>query len=260
MFYDTSMFRQKKCIFCILLFSVLLFSCGLKSKHDGDKQSEKILTADVLVILGEAFYEQDNILKYIIKMYTPQSVSDHIHILSYADMTAHSKQARTKVIKEYVDEHTTDYIISMGLPEGAGRWMLAVTEKYPDIISIALLPEEEVLPVQVSSAIVVQRADALDEESSDLSGRVDDNRILLLAGLLAAENCVQMPEKEPREQLNIGINTAYRAIFGNEISESKNTYTLLPYIDPDSNIPAYNHFILFEKHPMEEKSVEQEPS
>ncbi len=260
MFYDAPMFYRKRIvIFCSFLCLIFLFGCGAKSNADVEKKPEKkILKQDVLLILGKGFYEQEDLLKYIKQMYNPESVAAHIHILSYADMTARSKQARTKVIKEYVDEHNTDYIISMGLPEGSGRWMLAVKEKNPDVIIVTLLPEESALQVQVSSAIVVQRADALDEESSDLSGIVDDNKMLLLAGLLAAENCEQMPEKEPRDQLSIGINTAYREIFGSDISESKNTYTLLPYIDPDCNIAAYNHFILFKKN-TETAVQEQEP-
>ncbi|UZW07355.1 hypothetical protein OSA53_05170, partial [Treponema pallidum] len=76
-------------------------------------------------------------------------------VVEYGDLTRLSALPRMKVVLEAVHEMRPDAVVSLGLPVGGGKYLLAVKRERAQTLIVSLLPEEEVLPMQAGSDILV---------------------------------------------------------------------------------------------------------
>ncbi|MGP1454254.1 MAG: hypothetical protein ACTTJ7_00600 [Treponema sp.] len=236
-------------IILVVITTLCCISCTPKNAHqqaDETADSRKpALTRGTLFILGKDFYTQKDIFRYIYALYAEESRQSHIHLLPYSDVTAKTQEMRTKILTDYLDDHpdiTT--IISIGLPEGYARSLIAVKEKNPFLLIITLLPIENHLLLEACSNIVIESSFTDAVETLDWNSDEHDSHILLFTALVTAEHWYHLPDKNPMEHFLQGIHTAKEMLQAYDQNITVPVYTLIPFYDPEFNIPSYTHFNL----------------
>ena len=109
--------------FIILIAAIIAFavSCGEKSGSYGQSHQKKELNHRLLFVLGKDFYQYSDLFTYLSKIYDSESLKANLHILSYSDMTAKTKQPRLSMITERLAAQPVEALISIGIPEGGAR-------------------------------------------------------------------------------------------------------------------------------------------
>ncbi len=231
---------------------VLAASSCLKNSHDavsgnGALRQKKELTRRLLFVLGKDFYRYSDLFTYLSEIYDTESLKSNLHILSYSDMTAKTKQPRLALIAERLAAHPIDALISIGIPEGGAKVLRSVKETYPDLHIFSLLPVEDILPLEAYSNTVV------DFELPDSFANADravhipshDVQTLVLCTIIAAEQIGELSEQEPFPRFARAVATASALLKEHGIAAWGGTpYMLQPYKDPELNIRSYNYLIL----------------
>ena len=204
------------------------------------------LTYRILLVLGKDFEQDTRILNLVQALYTEESIRENIRLLSYAEMTAKTKQPRLSMITEALAAQPADVLISAGIPEGGGRILIAAKETYPQLHIISLLPVEEILPLEACSTIVAdfQLHDSpadLDKETVITS---NDLQMLVLAAVVTGQQRYEFPEQSPFERFSRALSTAAAHLRECKEGYPETAYQIKPYTDPELNIQSYNCFIL----------------
>lgn len=233
----------------VALFALYCVSCAPKNRpqhaDETDTSSKPALTRGTLFILGKDFYTQKDIFQHINAIYTEESRQSYIHILPYSDVTAKTQEMRTKALTDYLETHPAiTTIISIGLPEGYARSLIAVKEKIPFLLIITLLPIENHLLLEACSNIVIESGFTDAVETLDWNSGEHDAHLLLFTALVTAEHWYRLSDTNPMEHFLMGIHAAQQMLQAHDPNITIPAYTLIPFYDPEFNIPSYTHFNL----------------
>lgn len=252
---------MKKYIYFILIIVVLLLvsSCSKEKNsetEDRENSGKKELHDKVLLILGEDYENRSGIPEYLERVYTVESVAKNLHIFKYSEFFANTKRARLKAVVERIDEILPSVVISLGIPEGAGKYLFQAAEKYPLMAILSLLPMEEVLLLEAVSDIVVdfELPDILLNQESDFKISDDDVSILILASVFCGEDINSAHKKIdvfPIEEFRRSFYKAEKIFYG----ESKN-YSIKPYSDPETGISSYKYLVIYEQENKKSENAE----
>jgi hypothetical protein len=236
-------------LFCILSF---FLSCQ-KTKQELDSNEKKIeevslrdLNMKVLVILGQDYYKKSNILECLNTEYSTSSIKENVNVLSY-DSLEMKDFLRLKLIIEKIEEIAPNVVISLGLPEGAGKYLLQAVNNDKNMIVISAFPMEEILKLEAASDIVFdfELPDVLLNQEHDFYITDSEVSLVLLSSFLASERI----KKHGKNSSILPIEDAKEAFKEAEQKmEDKmgfNIYTLKPYIDSDIGMASYNYIIIY---------------
>ena len=235
-----------------LIISIIVFiagaaACGGTSSSRKQSHQKKELSHPLLFVLGKDFYQYSDLFTYLSNIYTVESLKANLHILSYSDMTAKTKQPRLSMITERLAAHPVEALISIGIPEGGARILRIAKEKYPDLHIFSLLPVEEILPLEAYSDVVVdfELPDSFAKADREVNISAHDVQTLLLCAVTAVEQINELPEQEPFPRFARAVATTVDILKEQGIAAWGGTpYTLHPYKDPELNIRSYNYLIL----------------
>ena len=235
-----------------LIISIIVFiagaaACGGTSSSRKQSHQKKELSHPLLFVLGKDFYQYSDLFTYLSNIYTVESLKANLHILSYSDMTAKTKQPRLSMITERLASQPVEALISIGIPEGGARILRTVKEKYPELHIFSLLPVEEILPLEAYSDVVVdfELPDSFAKADREVNIPAHDVQTLLLCAVTAVEQINELPEQEPFPRFARAVATTSAMLKEQGITAWGGTpYTLQPYKDPELNIRSYNYLIL----------------
>lgn len=235
--------------FIILITGFIAGAASCGGKNDSRKLShkKKELTHSLLFVLGKDFYQYSDLFTYLSEVYDSESLKTNLHILSYSDMTAKTKQPRLSIISERLAAQPVEALISIGIPEGGARILRTAQEKYPDLHIFSLLPVEEILPLEAYSDIVVdfELPDSFAKADRAVDIPAHDVQTLVLCAVTAAEQIDELPGQEPFPRFARAVATTVDILKEQGIAAWGGTpYTLHPYKDPELNIHSYNYLIL----------------
>ena len=235
-----------------LIISIIVFiagaaACGGTSSSRKQSHQKKELSHPLLFVLGKDFYQYSDLFTYLSNIYTVESLKVNLHILSYSDMTAKTKQPRLSMITERLASQPVEALISIGIPEGGARILRTAKEKYPALHIFSLLPVEEILPLEAYSDVVVdfELPDSFAKADREVNIPAHDVQTLLLCAVTAVEQINELPEQEPFPRFARAVATTSAMLKEQGITAWGGTpYTLQPYKDPELNIRSYNYLIL----------------
>lgn len=236
-------------IFISLISAVFIFiSCNNNDKEIVYEKikPKRIIKNNILVVLGKDYYERKDILKYLENEYALGSKDSHVQILPYSDMVTKSKLPRLRMINEKIEEQKTTILISIGIPEGGGRYLIQAAENNPNLTIISLLPMDEIMPLEAASDIVVdfQIPKQISEENDFIIN--DDELMLLLVAALFAGEDINAHSKNikifPIEEFQQAFFTA-QAILGKELFPSQ--YKIKPYTDSDTGLQSHRYLLIY---------------
>lgn len=230
----------------VLFFAASCLKNGKYENPDEKKNEKSVLNNKILLILGEDYQARAGILNCFKAKYTEQSIAENLNVLRYSDFFENTKRARLKTVMEHIDSISPSILISLGIPEGAGKYLLQAAEQYPLLTIISLLPMEEILPLEASSDIVVdfELPDEILNQESDFKISNEDVSLLILTSVFCGEdiNAVQKRISTfPIEEFRKSFSKAAKLLR----IESK-TYSLKPYIDPETGISSYKYLMIYE--------------
>ncbi|UTY32489.1 hypothetical protein [Treponema putidum] len=242
--------------FLIFISTSLLFlvsaitSCSNNEKKEivyEKIKPKRIIKNNILIVLGKDYYERKDILKYLENEYALGNPDSHVRVLPYSDMVKTAKQPRLRMINEKIKEQKTTILISIGIPEGGGRYLIQAVENNPKLTIISLLPMDEILPLEAASDIVVdfQIPKKIMNEETDFV--ISDNEVMLLlvAAIFAGED-INAHNKNinvfPIEEFQQAFFTA-QTILGKELFP--NHYTIKPYTDSDTGLQSHRYLLIY---------------
>lgn len=244
--------QRTACLLALLFASagIVCFLTDCSKQSRGAVKTEILqkqkLTYRILLVLGKDFEQDTRILNLVQALYTEESIRENIRLLSYAEMTAKTKQPRLSMITEALAAQPADVLVSAGIPEGGGRILIAAKEAYPQLHIISLLPVEAILPLEACSTIVADfqlhnsPAD-LDKETVITS---NDLQMLMLAAVVTGQQRYELPEQSPFERFSRALSTAAAQLRERNVDYPETAYQIKPYTDPELNIQSYNYLIL----------------
>ena len=235
-----------------LIISIIVFiagaaACGGTSSSRKQSHQKKELSHPLLFVLGKDFYQYSDLFTYLSNIYTVESLKANLHILSYSDMTAKTKQPRLSMITERLASQPVEALISIGIPEGGARILRTVKEQSPNLHIFSLLPVEEILPLEAYSDVVVdfELPDSFIKADREVNISAHDVQTLLLCAVTAVEQINELPGQEPFPRFARAVATTSAMLKEQGITAWGGTpYTLQPYKDPELNIRSYNYLIL----------------
>ncbi len=248
---------MKKCFdvlilfFCFILF-FNFFSCKKEEKEEAvvvnnDTETKlKSLNEKVLLILGEDYYKKNNILECLEAYYNPSSIKSNVYILPYSLLMI-KDFLRLKVISEKIDEIKPTTIISFGLPEKAGKYLLKALDENKDMVIISAFAMEEVPKLEAASDLIFdfELPDVLLNQEHDFSITDSELSLVLLSSFLSSESI----REHGKDSGVLPIEDAKEAFKrAGEILEEKmghNVYTLKPYVDSDIEMASYNYVLIY---------------
>jgi uncharacterized lipoprotein TP_0938 len=222
-------------------------ACRKSDASASATHQKKELTQSLLFVLGKDFYQYSDLFTYLSEVYDSESVKTNLHILSYRDMTAKTKQPRLSLIADQLATQPVDALISLGIPEGGARILRTVKEKYPSLRIFSLLPVEEILPLEAYSDVVVdfELPDSFAKADRAVHIPAHDVQTLVLCAVTAVAQFDELPEQEPFPRFARAVATTTAMLNERGITAWGGTqYTLQPYKDPELNIRSYNYLIL----------------
>lgn len=217
------------------------------TNHRSKAHPQKELTRSILFVLGKDFYQYSDLFTYLSEIYDSESLKKNLHILSYSEMTAKTRQPRLSMIPERLAAQPVEALISIGIPEGGARTLRTVKETYPALHIFSLLPVEEILPLEAYSDVVVdfELPDSFAKADRAVNIPAHDVQTLVLCVVTAIEQIDEVPEQEPFSRFTRAVATATALLEEHGITAWGGTqYTLQPYKDPELNIRSYNYLIL----------------
>ena len=238
-------------IFISILFSTFITSCSNNKEKEivyEKIKPKRIIKNNILIVLGKDYYERKDILKYLENEYALGSPDSHVRVLPYSDMVKATKQPRLRMINEKIEEQKTTILISIGIPEGGGRYLIQAAENNPELSIISLLPMDEILPLEAASDIVVDfqiPKEIMNEEKDFL---ISDNEVMLLlvAAIFAGED-INAHKKNikifPIEEFQQAFFTA-QTILGKTLFTNHH-YTIKPYTDSDTGLQSHRYILIY---------------
>ncbi|WP_024469877.1 hypothetical protein [Treponema pedis] len=249
----------------LIFFSVLFmqfFSCTGKEKSSAPLNEKikpkRIIRDKILLILGKDYYEKNGILGYLKEEYGIGNEESPVKLLTYKDMTETTKLPRLKMITEKIEEYKITIVISIGIPEGGGRYLIQNAENNPLITIISLLPMDEILPLEAASDIVIdfKAPTSLLNKEDSFTVSDDDIGVLLTASVFAGEdinaknkNLKNSPLEEFREALFTAQKVMQKPVFNND-------YSIKPFIDSDTGIPSHKYLLIYKNGENPENDLE----
>lgn len=236
-------------LFCSVFFS-MFFNCKkeeVQEKKEQTKKEESLpnLNERILLILGEDYYKKTDILKCLEKEYNLASINDNVQILPY-DLLMVKDFLRLKFIEEKIDEFKPDVVISLGLPERAGKYLLAAVSEYPTMVVITAFAMEEIAKLEAASDIVLDFTlpDELLNPEHDFYVSDAEISLVLLSSVLSSKSIISHGKNSgilPIEDAKEGFKKASEILAD---SLGHNEYTLKPYVDTDIGMASYNYIMI----------------
>ena len=237
--------------FCLVLF-LLFISCSKKNNEERkEKEVEKAvplrsLEEQVLLILGEAYYQKHKLLECLRKEYNEESIKKNVHILTHEKLMEPGFM-RLKIIEEKVSEIKPTAIISLGIPERAGQYLLKAGDEHKDIVIISNFGMEEIAKLEAASDIVLDFKlpdEQLLNPETDFYVSDSELSLVLLSSFLASESIRQHGKKSTILPIEDAKEAFKKASLLLEEQMGKNEYTLKPYIDTDVGMASYNYIMI----------------
>lgn len=248
-------------ILTVIFSSVFfIFSCSNEKKEETVYERikpKRIIKNNILVILGKDYYTRPDILKYLQQEYDLGGENSRVTILPYSDMVKNSKQPRLRMINEKIEEYKPTILISIGIPEGAGRYLINAAEKNTNLTIISLLPMDEILPLEAASDIVVdfQIPTALLEEK-DFFISDDEVMLLLVSGIFAGED-INAHNKNikifPIEEFSQAFFTTQQ-VLGKDLFP--HNYTIKPFLDSDTGLQSHRYIIIYKDDDKDQQAID----
>ena len=236
------------CLFIVIAaFIAGAAACRKSDNSASAARQKKELTHSLLFVLGKDFYQYSDLFTYLSDVYESESLKTNLHILSYRDMTAKTKQPRLSMITDRLAAQPVDALISLGIPEGGARILRTVQEKYPSLRIFSLLPVEEILPLEAYSDVIVdfELPDSFAKADRAVHIPAHDVQTLVLCAVTAVALFDELPAQEPFPRFARAVATTTAMLNERGIAAWGGTqYTLQPYKDPELNIRSYNYLIL----------------
>ncbi len=236
----------------LLCFVPFLFSCHKENqtfeteKEVSEETSLRDLNMKVLIILGQDYYKKSNILECLNAEYSSASIKAKVNILGY-DSFEMKDFLRLKVVIEKIEEIKPDVVISLGLPEGAGKYLLQAVNDDKKLIVISAFPMEEILKLEAASDIVFdfELPDVLLNQEHDFYITESEVSLVLLSSFLASEKIKKHGKNSSVLPIKDAIEAFKEAEQKMEDKMGHNIYTLKPYIDSDIGMASYNYIIIY---------------
>jgi len=253
------MHRYFYIFFVVFSTLFLVFSC---KKTDDAKivAKEKVkeiplrsLNEKVLLILGEDYYKKPRLLECLEAEYNKNSLKENIIVLPYDSLMV-KDFLRLKIIEEKIEEHKPSVIISLGLPERGGKYLLKASDEYKGMVIISAFAMEELAKLEAASDIVLDFTlpDELLNPENDFYVSDSELSLVLLSSFLSSE-LIRAHGKTsnvlPIEDAKVAFKKA-STILKDELGQCE--YTLKPYINTDVGMASYN-YIMIHKNVIEDK-------
>jgi len=237
-------------IFLFCIFSVFS-SCkksesSLETKEETETSSLRELDMKVLVILGQDYYKKTNILDCLNVEYSQSSIRENVSVLGY-DAFEMKDFLRLKVIIEKIEEVKPNVVISLGLPEGAGKYLLQAVNNDKNMVVISAFPMEEILKLEAASDIVFdfELPDVLLNQEHDFYITESESSLVLLSSFLASERIRKHGKSSSILPIEDAKEAFKEAEHNMEEKMGHNIYTLKPYVDSDIGMASYNYIIIY---------------
>lgn len=245
---------MKKRLLIFLIFISVLHAAFISCSNNKENEvvyekikPKRIIKNNILIILGKDYYERKDILKYLESEYALGKPDSHVQVLTYSDMVKRSRLPRLRMINDKIEEQNTTILISIGIPEGGGRYLIQAAENNRNLAVISLLPMDEILPLEAASDIVVdfQIPKQLLSEEKDFV--ISDNEVMLLlvSAIFAGED-INAHKKDikifPIEEFRQAFFTA-QTVLGKDLFP--NQYTIKPYTDSDTGLQSHRYLLIY---------------
>jgi len=234
------------------IMSLFILSCSKETQENivEQEQEEKAplrnLEEKVLLILGEAYYQKKNLLECLSKEYNEASIAENVHILTH-DKLMDPGFLRLKVIEEKVSEIKPTAIISLGVPERAGQYLLKAGDEHKDIVIISAFGMEEIAKLEAASDIVLDFKlpdEQLLNPETDFYVSDSELSLVLLSSFLASESIRQHGKKSTILPIEDAKEAFKKASLLLQDQMENNEYILKPYIDTDVGMASYNYIMI----------------
>jgi len=244
----------RKLLSLSVIVSLFFISCSKEVKEENEireqvieeKVSLRNLDEKILLILGEAYYKKNNLLDCLSREYNESSIKENIYILTH-DMLMQPGFLRLKIIEEKVAEMKPTAIISLGVPERAGQYLLKAGDEHKDMVIISAFGMEEIAKLEAASDIVLDFK-LPDEQllNPEIDFYVSDSELslVLLSSFLASENIRRHGKNSSILPIEDAKDAFKKASVLLEDHMGKNEYTLKPYIDTDLGMASYNYIMI----------------
>jgi len=170
--------------YTLLFIGALIASCGLRQTDSTPVQEntkpKRTIKNKILIILGKDYYNRPGILKYMEEEYGLGEENAPVRLLPYPEFIKSTRQPRLRLIAETLEEFKSSIVISIGMPEGGGRYLISESEKNEELTVISLLPMDEALPMEAGSDIVVDFKPPAESLNNTEHLDITDGELMLL--------------------------------------------------------------------------------
>lgn len=243
--------------------AILFLGCTLVAacKPEGKDTSRVILSGDkkpvlakvaprfrraaggpvVLLALGESWASRPEILADITAEYGLLEDGGMLNILRYPEDFLTEGRVRLSALTAEASDAAVSMVIALGTPQGTSRELMRIRSSRSDIRLVSVFPEDEILPAEAASDLVLDQAisgDILADEG-DLALTEADISFLLLVASLAGEKI--LPGSSVSKLFPDVLESA-RKTTGRRMEAL--SWTFKPCIDPDTGLKAFNHLLL----------------
>ena len=119
--------------YTLLFIGALIASCGLRQTDSTPFQEntkpKRTIKNKILIILGKDYYNRPGILKYMEEEYGLGEENAPVRLLPYPEFIKSTRLPRLRLIAETLEEFKSSIVISIGMPEGGGRYLISESEK-----------------------------------------------------------------------------------------------------------------------------------
>lgn len=231
---------------CAILSVLLLVACN-KSTAVAKPNPKRVITNDILLVLGEDYYQRTGILSYLENNYGVNTEDSHVRLLTYQDMLTDSGYLRLRSILDAIDSSDCSIVIAVGLPEGSARYFMQAADTHPEKVYVSLLPMEDTLQLEAACDMIVdfKLPDTLMNAEEAFTVSDDRVQLLLVASVFAGED-IQLNKKALNisiyEEFNRAFFTAYSVLYPGQPPQFK----VSPYVDVSTSLPSRKYFIVYE--------------
>lgn len=241
----------------ILVACLAFAACRAKPAAEGESPNRSAFRAResdrrVLVVLGPGYAGKGEILAGASATLGLADAGGELRVLSYpADFTVEGR-VNPKVLSEAAAEPRVDAVVALGAPAGFSREFAKIREARPAMPVVALICDDETLPLEASCGIVVDYAttDAAgvsvrDDDAAagaaladEASSAIPDADLSLL--LLAAVHYARGTEAAPVDRMTAAMTRAARET---RQRGAQDGWSFEHFADPDTGLRSSNHLV-----------------
>jgi hypothetical protein len=238
---------------CLAAIAVILSGCAGKSDQpvagvdgkpsaaDVHKPRHRAADHQVVVMLGPDYASRPEILDGLISEFGLSGSGGMVVKFLYPEDFKEGKQVHLSKLTAAAKIPEATVLVTVGAPEGTIYELNRIRAARPDIKIVSLFANDDAIPVEAVSDIMVENAtsgELLASENTDFTPP-DGIDVLLLASVLAAED--KDSSVEPLAGLTTSMDTARNFL---KRKGACNDWNFSDYVDPDTNLRSRTRLVL----------------